>query len=132
MAIQERAVTVRQLPKTLGPQQERLFLREMQGCMNVDRSRMVLDCSKVHRLDKPVTLLLPCCLEEAMKRHGDVKLAALPPGARAIRELAGASRIFDIYDTTADAVDGFHPLSAAAVVPATVPVHSHRAPEIVA
>ena len=39
-----------------------------------------------------------------MKRNGDIRLAALAPHARARFEMAGADRIFEIYDTIADAV----------------------------
>jgi anti-anti-sigma regulatory factor len=44
--------------------------------MNNDRAYIVLDCSKVGVMDRSAIYLLLCCLEEAMKRNGDVKLAA--------------------------------------------------------
>jgi hypothetical protein len=55
--------------------------------------------------------LLLCCLEEAMKRNGDVKLAAIPAGAEATVELI---RLFEIFETSADAVKSFRlPLEVA-------------------
>jgi anti-anti-sigma regulatory factor len=101
-------VAVKQLPETMSRKQRLAFLREIQCCMNVDRPRMVLDCSNARQLDRSVIYVLLCCLEEAMKRKGDVKLAALPPGAGAVLEHAGVERLFDVYATTADAVNSFH------------------------
>lgn len=110
MNIRERAVTVKQLPKILDAKQEQIFLREMQSLMNVERPCVVLDCSNVPQLDRSVVHLLLCCLEGAMKRNGDVKLAGLPVGAEIILEQTGARRLFDIYATTAEAVESFHRL----------------------
>lgn len=126
LTIQMRTVAVRQLPETLSAKQGRIFFREIQCCMNVVRPRMVLDCSNLRLPDSSVIYLLLCCLEEAMKRKGDVKLAALPPGAWATLEITGASRLFAIYDTTTEAVNSFHPLPAGAGFQIPVPVSSQR------
>jgi ABC-type transporter Mla MlaB component len=102
---------VKQLPDQLSVKQERVFFREVLSSMNVDRPCVVLDCSHVRQLDGPLIHLLLCCLEEAMKRNGDVKLAAIPAGAEASAALAS---IFEIFDTTADAVKSFRlPMEAA-------------------
>jgi hypothetical protein len=69
---------------------------------------VVLDCSKVRKLDSAGIQVLLSCLEEAMKRNGDVKLAAIPPGAAAILELARVDHLFEAFDSTADAVNSFH------------------------
>jgi anti-sigma B factor antagonist len=117
MTIRGRAVTVKQLPEQLSVKQERAFFREVESSMNVDRPCIVLDCCHVRQLDGSVIHLLLCCLEEAIKRNGDVKLAALPSGAEAA---AALTRLFEIFDTTADAVKSFRlPMEAAseALVP---------------
>lgn len=108
MAIPMRVVTVKQLPEKLSGRQGRSFLREIQECADADRPRIVLDCSNVRVLDRHALHILLCCLEEAMKHNGDVKLAELPPGAHTFLEITGADRIFDTYATTAEAVDSFH------------------------
>jgi hypothetical protein len=69
---------------------------------------VVLDCSKVKQLDSAGIQVLLRCLEEAMKRNGDVKLAAIPPGAAAILALTRVDRLFEAFDSTADAVSSFH------------------------
>jgi anti-anti-sigma factor len=105
-----RLVAVRQVPERLGVKQGRGFFRDVESCLNVDRPRVVLDCSKVKQLDSAGIQVLLRCLEEAMKRNGDVKLAAIPPGAAAILSLTRADRLFEAFDSTADAVNSFHRL----------------------
>ncbi len=129
MTLEKRTVTVKQVPEDLDLKQERKFLREIENSMDGDRPRMVLDCSNVRQIDKPVIHLLLSCLAEAMKRNGDVRLAGLPPGAEAILAHAGAGRIFDIYDTTADAVNSFRHLPSGGVSQVAGPVHSNRKPD---
>ncbi len=129
MTIGKCAVAVKQLPETLSVKQERIFLREIRTFMNTHSPYMVLDCSTVRRMDSSVVHLLLCCLEEAMKRNGDVKLAALPDGAGAVLELTGVNRLFDIYDTAADAVNSFHQLPGDRTSQTPVPVRSQQEPE---
>ncbi len=108
MAIKMRVVGVTQVPKILSAKDGRTFLRDLQRLIDGDRPRLVLDCSKLLHLNKSVILLLLCCLEEVMKCNGDVKLANLPPGAAEMLRMAGADRLFDIHQTTAEAVNSFH------------------------
>jgi anti-sigma B factor antagonist len=101
-------VSVRQLPETLGIQQTKRFLSAFEECVNVDRPRIVLDCSGIQQMNGSAIHILLCCLEEAMKRNGDVKLAAVPPEGREILTLTGADRLFEIFDTVEEAVEGFY------------------------
>ncbi len=103
-----RLVAVKQVPERLSVKQGRGFFRDVESCLNVDRPRVVLDCSKVKQLDSAGIQVLLRCLEEAMKRNGDVKLAAIPPGAAAILALTRVDRLFEAFDSTADAVNSFH------------------------
>ncbi|MGA2537201.1 MAG: STAS domain-containing protein [Terracidiphilus sp.] len=118
MTPRHRAVAVKQLPETFDAQQGRRFFGELESALNVDRPSLVLDCSRVRLLDTSAVHLLLCCLEEAMKRNGDVKLAAVPAGATAVLELSGIDRLFEIYDTCAEAVNSFRrlPMDLASVV----------------
>jgi len=101
------AVTVTQLPETLDMNKGRLFFKELESRMNIDRPCVVLECSKVRDMNRIAIHMLLCCLEEAMKRDGDVKLAAVPPAARQTLELTRVDRLFEIYDTEAEAVNSF-------------------------
>ena len=106
----ERTVSVRQLPENLSVKQGRIFFREVQPCLNVDRPRLVLDCSKVRQLDSAGIHVLLRCLEEAMKRNGDVKLAAIQPVTADILQLTRVDCLFETFATTSDAVNSYQRL----------------------
>src|SRR5579863_3631698 len=101
------AVTVTQLPEKLDARHGRLFFKDLESHMNIDRPCIVLDCSRVREMDRFVIHMLLCCLEEAIKRDGDVKLAAVSPSARETLELTRVDRLFEIYDIETDAVNSF-------------------------
>ena len=100
-------VSVTQLPETVDMKRGRLFFKELESRINIDRPCIVLDCSKVREMDRSAIHMLLCCLEEAMKRDGDVKLAAVSPSARKILELTRVGPLFEIYDTETEAVNSF-------------------------
>lgn len=100
-------VTVTRLPETVDMKRGRLFFKELESRMNVDRPCIVLDCSQVREMDRFAIHLVLCCLEEAMKRDGDVKLAAVSKPARKTLEMTRVHRLFEIYDTEAEAVNSF-------------------------
>ena len=108
MTIRQIAVTVKQLPESLSVEQGRSFLRELGLCLTVNRPCLVLDFSNLRQLDRPIIHLLLCCLKEAMKRNGDVRLAGVSPEAGAILNLAGVDRLFRVFDLSADAECSFH------------------------
>jgi anti-sigma B factor antagonist len=106
--IRERAVTVRHFPETFAGKQISDFFSEIKRCLDVDRPCLVLDCSQLSQLDKRIMLVLLDCLEEAMKRNGDVRLAGVSPQARAALKTTDADTLFSLFDTTADAIASFH------------------------
>jgi anti-anti-sigma factor len=95
------------VPENVDMKRGRLFFSELESRMNIDRPCIVLDCSKVREMDRFAIHMLLCCLEEAMKRDGDVKLAAVSPTARKTLELTRVDRLFEIYETETDAVNSF-------------------------
>jgi len=103
-----RAVIVKQVPEKLSVKQGRVFFREVESCMQVGRPQIVLDCSQVRQLDSAGIQVLLLCLEEAIKRNGDVKLARIPPAAARILELTKVGGLFEAFDNTLDAVNSFH------------------------
>ena len=105
-----RTVIVKQLPDALGSNQEQSFWLDLKSCMNVDRPFLVLDCSRLGQIDKQVVHLLLQCLEEALKRNGDVRLAGASAAVREMLESSGASRLFTIFDSSDSAVESFHAL----------------------
>jgi len=111
MAIR-RLVTIEQLPEVTSEDQGRRFLGRIQDRMSDRRPGLVLDCSGLSRMDKPVLHLLLSCLEEAMKRNGDARLAAVSPSAQAMLKVIGADHLFQIFASNADAVNSFYQHSA--------------------
>jgi len=109
IAIPGRATTVAvlQLPETWTVRGARMFLFELETCIVTDRPLLVVDCSKAGRLDGPATYLLLQCLEAAMKRNGDVRLAGVSRKGRATLESEGVSRLFRIFDSNAEAIKSF-------------------------
>jgi anti-sigma B factor antagonist len=107
MALQVRAVSVKQFPESVNDAVERMFLSELGNALEADRPRIVLDCSSLHSLNFAAIHLLLRCLEEAMKRNGDVRLAAVPRASRAPLEAAGLDRLFKVFDTDAEAIRSF-------------------------
>ena len=108
MTVRKRPVAVMQLPERFSRKEAQNFTREVERSMTVTRPYLVLDCSNVQHLDNSMVNLLLHCLEEAMKRNGDVKLAGVSVTDNSI--LGPANRLFEIFDTTAEAVNSFHQL----------------------
>ena len=111
MTLRKHPVAVMQLPEQLGEKEARTFARQVERSMNITRPHLVLDCSNVRHLDSSVVRLLLGCLEEALKRNGDVKLVGIPLTADVILGSIGTNQLFEIFDTTAEAVNSFHRFS---------------------
>ena len=107
MVLKMHSVMVRVIPEKVTAAEEAPLLRELQNYEERQRPRLVLDCSRLRRMDTSSIRFLLSCLEEAMKRNGNVKLASLRPLAHATLKLAGVHRLFEIYPTTAEATRSY-------------------------
>lgn len=103
----ERLVVVKHLPEKLTLGHTHAVLQDLTPFLKNDRPRLVLDFSGVSRLDSAGIEMLVHCMEYAMKRNGDVKLAAIPPALAVILEVTRVDRLFEIYENTSDAVESF-------------------------
>lgn len=122
-----RTVIVKHLPAKIDRQGERAFLREIAFAMNVERPAIVIDCSQAHDMNSTAIHALLCCLEQAMKRNGDVRLAGLSPQAMENLCLMSVDRLFRIFDTTERAIESFQRRSVfmpSFAVPALVTEHA--------
>lgn len=108
MSLRPRTVAVKQLPELLDSEGWRLFVLELEQSINVARPRLVLDCSNLRKMDRTAIHLLLCCLEEAMKRNGDVRLAGVSQDSRTTLESLGVDSLFQIFDLSSEAVVSFH------------------------
>jgi anti-anti-sigma factor len=124
------AVTIKQLPEKISIGQARLLIRELASSIDVERPCIVFDCSRILQMDIPTITLLLDCLEVAMKRNGDIKLATLHEQAKAMLQLTGVDHLFEMFDTSADAAKSFHRLVIpAALQGSTQSATSHRIAE---
>jgi anti-anti-sigma factor len=112
----KRPVVVLQLPEKLVLGQVGPFFREIQEFLKAEKPRLVFDFSEVTQIDSAGVELLLNCMEEAMKRNGDLKLAAIAPAPAVVLELTQVARLFEIFDNPSDAVESFHQF----------PVHAFR------
>ncbi len=108
MILKPRAIAVEQLPESLNVNEVGAFRANFQMKLITDHPYLVLDCSKVDQMNKSVVGLVLSCLEEAMKRNGDVRLSGVSPAAKAALASVGADRLFHIFPSNADAVSSFH------------------------
>ena len=120
-----KPVVVKRLPETVSAQQAEVFFRELEPVLEADRPRLVFDFTGVRHFDSAGVELLLRCMEEAMKRNGDLKLAALSPQLAVILEMTRVDRLFEIFDNCSNAVESFHRFSPGAmqsVAPSWKPV----------
>jgi len=107
MKPRKRFIEVRTLPPQIDGARLRTLYRDLESCINVDGPAVVLDCSLLRHADKPAIHFLLCCLEEAMKRNGDIRLAALQPDLMTEIRALGVDALFQIYDSVEDALESF-------------------------
>ena len=108
-------VVVIQVPEMLNVREVHSFMQELGPLLESNRPRIVLDCSQVRSMESAGVEMLLRCLEEVLKRDGDLKLAALSAEAEVILELMRVARVFEAFQTCEDAVRSFHAIPAEAV-----------------
>jgi anti-anti-sigma factor len=108
-------VVVMQVPEVLNVKEVRNFMEELGPLLESNRPRIVLDCSQVRSMESAGVEMLLRCLEEVLKRDGDLKLASLSPEAEVILELMRVARVFETFQTCEDAVRSFNAIPADAV-----------------
>lgn len=98
---------MKRMPERLNARTAREFLREVQPLLTKDRPQIVFDLSQVKQLDASGVEMLLRCMSEVHKRDGDIKLATLSAQAAVVLELTRTERLFEIYETSTDAVRSF-------------------------
>jgi anti-sigma B factor antagonist len=103
----DAAVAVKQLPANMIRSDVQSFFREVAPLLKCDRLHLVFDLSEVKCLDSAGVDILLRCLQGAGKRNGDLKLAAVPVEIAAILEWTKVGRLFEIFESSSDAVRSF-------------------------
>jgi anti-sigma B factor antagonist len=102
-----RPVVVKRMPERMNASGAKKFLADVQPLLNADRPQVVFDLSQVQQLDVAGVEVLMHCLRQAMRRDGDLKLAALSDQSAIVLEMTRTDRLFEIYHTSTDAVRSF-------------------------
>jgi anti-anti-sigma factor len=102
-----RPVIVKQLPEILVAEHACRFLLEAIPIFQHDHPNVVFDFSDVRQIDGAGVAMLLNCIEEALKRNGDLKLASVSPSAAGLLETMEVDSLFDVFETVSDAVDSF-------------------------
>ena len=108
MRYQERTVTLELVPRMASGEEKRHFFQTFKSRASSLRPYVVLDCSMLKIMDKSAIYLLLCCLEETLKRNGDLRLARVSSEARKMLEAVGADRLFRIFASNAEAINSYH------------------------
>jgi anti-sigma B factor antagonist len=108
----EGRVIVMKLPEQLNGPEGKTFVRNLQPLFEVERPCLVLDCSQLQYMDNLGIDLLLYCMDEAMKRDGDLKLAALSLSSAAILELMRVDRLFEVFETAEEAARSFQAIAS--------------------
>jgi len=95
------------MPERVNARSAREFWQDVQPFLSVDRPQLVFDLSPVTQLDAAGVEMLLRCMSEAHRRDGDLKLAAPSEQAAVVLELTRTERLFEIYETSMDAVRSF-------------------------
>jgi anti-anti-sigma factor len=110
-----RPVVVMELPEQIGANEAAEIFQDVSSLLEFQRPRIVFDLSQVRSVDNDGVQMLLHCLDEAMKRDGDLKLAAISPQSQMILELMRADGIFEIFETAGEAVRSFNVPAVAAM-----------------
>jgi len=119
-------VVVKHLPERVTLSQAREIFAELEPALENDRPCLVFDFSDVVQIDSAGIEMMLRCMEEAMKRNGDLKLAALSPQVAVILELTRVDRLFEIFATPSDAAESFHRFPVQALRQSTPPRNTGR------
>jgi len=108
-------VIIMRLPEELNVKEVQAFMQEMGPLLESNRPRIVLECSQVRSMDSAGVEMLLRCLEEVLKRDGDLKLAALSAEAEVILEIMRVARVFETFPTSEEAARSFNAIPADAI-----------------
>ena len=93
--------------KILDARTSRDFRREIEKQLT-SHKQVVLDLSALTFVDSSGLGALLSCLRQVSGTGGDLKLCALTTQVRAVFQLVRMHRLFDIYNTQAEAIQAFH------------------------
>ena len=85
------------------------------------RRDFVLDCERVRHVNQHGLDALVYCVQTVRRAGGDLKLAAISRRLSALFTTSGLLRVFDVYDSVADAIDAFEQVERQASLASGMP-----------
>jgi anti-sigma B factor antagonist len=95
------------MPDTMSGSRAHSFYKEVLPVLSADRPQIVFDMSNMHDVDSVGVGIFLRCIFQATKRDGSIKLASMLARAAVVFELTRIGRLFEIYETTNNAVLSF-------------------------
>ncbi len=71
-------------------------------------SKLILDCSRLLYLDSSGLGALLSCLREAVKKGGDLRLAAVTSSVSMVLELTRTDKVFSTFESVSQAVASYN------------------------
>ena len=105
-------IEIKRIPVGSNKALRQSFLRELDNSFSVDRPSIVVDCSDLVHVDRSTVHFLLSCLEKAIMRNGDIKLAAISSQAMAALQLNGVDSLFEMFKTAAEAAGSYSRFSS--------------------
>jgi len=103
-----KPVITKKLPERITAGNTDQFVRGVARLLEGDRPHIVFDFSNVRQFDSAGVALLLDCIEEVLKRNGDLKLASVPASAAAVLRISGVDSLFEIFEDAHDAIESFY------------------------
>ena len=88
--------------------------RVVLGLLN-ETKRIVLNLAWIGHIDSSGLGTLVASFISARNREAEIKFAALSPKARRVLGITKVDQLFEVYESTEEAVQSFHPCPQAAV-----------------
>jgi anti-anti-sigma factor len=85
------------LPENFGAKEAKKLCRELKAKISKDAPCVIVDLSRVKRMDTEGLEGLLSCMEEVAKHDGAVQLGAVSPEAATILELARIDHLFEKF-----------------------------------
>lgn len=129
--LSHRPVIVMQMPEQLDSVGARAFVEELNPLLDFPRPRIVFECSQIRYLDSAGIEMMLQCLEAAIGRDGDLKLAAVSPEAEIVLQPPQKAGVFQQFASSDEAVRSFAAVSSEGIsksAPASVNVFDNRSP----
>jgi anti-sigma B factor antagonist len=99
-----RSTIVVKLPEDLSGKEVAVLLRQLKPALKLDQPSVIVDMSRVRRINTEGLDLLLHCMKTVARRDGSLKLAGISPQAETVLELTRMDRVFDMFPSVADAV----------------------------